>query len=140
MTVFALEEFKIEFDKLKKKNSYATIEKEIISYFFSDNPSQINSGVRLNNSDTVPYIKKRLNGSGGLRIYFLLIILDEKVYLMFVHPKTGSLGYDNISDKSKGWLYKKALNDIESNNLFLLTVVNDELKFDKQPPIKASSK
>jgi hypothetical protein len=130
MTIFALEEFKVEFDKLRKKNSYSTIEQDIVSYFFGDNTSQLSSGVRLNNSHTAPYIKKRLNGRGGFRVYFLLIIKDENIYLIFVHPKSGSLGYDNVSDKSKVWLYKKALKDIETENLYLVTVNDNELIFD----------
>jgi hypothetical protein len=36
-----------------------------------------------------------------------LIIKDEKLYLMFVHPKTGALGSENITDESKAYLYKK---------------------------------
>lgn len=90
------------------------------------------SGARLNNSDDTPYIKKRLNGSGGFRIYFLLVIIKDNVYLMFIHPKTGSLGYDNINDASKALLYKKVLECIKKNNLFKVSVENEKLVFEKQ--------
>ena len=33
---------------------------------------------------------------------------------MFVHPKTGSLGYENITDDSKAYLYKKVLECIKT--------------------------
>lgn len=33
MKIFCLEEFKIEFEKLKNKKSYNSIEKDIIGYF-----------------------------------------------------------------------------------------------------------
>jgi len=46
---------------------------------------------------------------------------------MFVHPKTGSLGYDNITDESKAALYKKVLTCIESNDLYKIEL-NDEGK------------
>lgn len=89
-------------------------------------------GTRLNNSDDIPYIKKRLNGSGGFRIYFLLVIKDEKIYLMFLHPKTGSLGYENTTDESKALLYKKVLESIKSNNLYRITLDKKSLVFKKQ--------
>ncbi len=132
MNIFCLEDFKIEFEKLKKKNSYSTIEKDIIEYFFNKDIQELMSGTRLNNSDTTPYIKKRLKGSGGLRVYFLFIIKEEKLYLMFLHPKTGSLGYENITDESKAFLYKKVLECIKNNNLFMILVENNKLVFDKQ--------
>src|SRR5882757_11254341 len=106
MTILCIEDFKVEFEKLKKKNSYSSIEKDIVDYFFDREIQELKSGARLNNSDDIPYIKKRLNGSGGFRTYYLLVIKNEIVYLMFVHPKTGSMGYDNITDDSKALLYK----------------------------------
>jgi len=132
MEIYCLEDFKVEFDKLKKKNSYCSIESDIIFYFFDKEASQLMSGTRLNNSDETPYIKKRLNGSGGFRIYFLLIVKHEKIYLMFIHPKTGSLGYENITDESKALLYKKVLESIKSNNLYKVTIENNNLIFTKQ--------
>ena len=90
MDIFCLEDFKVEFEKLKGKKSYSSIEDDIIKYFFGKNAQELSSGVRLNNSRETPYIKKRINGSGGFRFYYLLIIKDEKLYLMFVHPKTGA--------------------------------------------------
>jgi hypothetical protein len=132
MTILCKEDFKLEFEKLKKKNSYSSIEAEIINYFFDKNIQELVSGTRLNNSDTTPYIKKRLKGSGGFRIYFLLIIKDENLYLMFLHPKTGSLGYDNITDDSKALLYKKVLESIKTKNLFILTIEKEKIIFTKQ--------
>lgn len=74
MTILCLEDFKLEFEKLKKKNSYSSIETDIREHFFNKNIQELISGTRLNNSDTTPYIKKRLKGRGGFRFYFLLII------------------------------------------------------------------
>ena len=132
MTILCLEEFKVEFEKLKKKNSYSSIEKEVIEYFFDKDLQQLKSGTRLNNSDDTPYIKKRLNGSGGFRTYYLLIIKNETVYLMFVHPKTGSLGYDNITDESKALLYKRVLECIKTNSLYEVKVENAKIAFKKR--------
>jgi len=61
-----------------------------------------------------------------------LIIKNEKVYLIFLHPKTGSLGYENIIDDSKALLYKKVLECIKSNNLYEVVVDNNKLDFKKK--------
>lgn len=79
MKILCLEDFKIGFEKMRKKNSYSSIEKDIIDYFFNRDIQELTSGTRLNNSDITPYIKKRLKGSGGFRVYFLLIIKEEKL-------------------------------------------------------------
>jgi len=37
MDIFCLEDFKNEFDKLKEKKAYRTLEEDIIDYFFNKN-------------------------------------------------------------------------------------------------------
>lgn len=128
MKIRCLEEFKVEFDKLISKKSYKSIEKEIIKYFFNKSSEDLCSGVRLNNSNDIPYIKKRLKGSGGFRVYFLLLIKDNCVYLMFVHPKTGTYGSSNITDESKAYLYKKVLESIKNNDFYSLELNDSKEK------------
>jgi hypothetical protein len=111
---------------LKSKNSYKTLEQEVIDYFFEKTAEELCSGVRLNHSIEVPYIKKRLGGRGGFRVYYLLVIKNESLYFMFVHPKSGSAGAENITDESKAFLYKKVLECIESNDLYRMDL--DESK------------
>lgn len=133
MELYCLEDFKVEFDKLKSKKSYKTIEQEIINYFFGKTIEKLCSGVRLNHSIDAPYIKKRLSGRGGFRVYFLLLIKNNSLYLMFIHPKTGSKGSDNITDESKAYLYKKVLACIQSEDLYKLSLYESKkkIKFDK---------
>ena len=132
MNIFCLGDFISQFQKLQKKKSYSSIEDDIIGYFFNKEIHQLTSGSRLNNSDGTPYIKKRLSGSGGFRVYFLLIIKKNNLYLMFLHPKTGSLGYENITDDSKALLYKNVLESIKTKNLYEVTIENNKLVFTKQ--------
>lgn len=133
MEIFCLEDFKDEFDKLKVKNAYRTLEKDIIDYFFNKTIQDLNSGTRLNNSDETPYIKKRLRGSGGYRVYFLILIKKENIYLMFIHPKTGPDGAENITDESKSALYKKVLASIKTKDLYkvALNKTQDSILFEK---------
>jgi len=128
MNIFCLKRFKDAFDKLSKKNSYKELEKQLIDYFFNKEISLILNGTRLNNSVNKPFIKKRLEGSGGFRIYFLALIKNENIYLMFVHSKTGSEGSDNITPESKALIYKEVLECIKSNNLYKLNLSKDGSK------------
>lgn len=126
MNFYCIEDFKVEFEKLIAKNSYKSIELEIIEYFFTKSAEELRAGVRLNNSDEQPYIKKRLKGRGGFRVYYLLLIKNDNLYLMFVHPKTGSLGADNITDESKAYLYKKVLECIKSSELYRIELSDNK--------------
>jgi len=128
MKIYCLDDFKVEFEKLISKKPYRSLQKEIINYFFGKNVQELSSGTRLNGNSTNPYIKKRLKGSGGFRSYFLLILKNEDLYLMFVHPKTGPMGSSNIDDESKAYLYKKVFNCIKSDDLYVLSLDNSKKK------------
>lgn len=136
MEIYCIEDFKVEFEKLKSHKSYKSIQSDLIGYFFNKPIQNLLSGTRLNNSDETPYIKKRLNGSGGLRLYFLVIIRDSCLYLMFVHPKTGKWGAENINDESKAYLYKKVLECIKKKDLYKLVLnpTQIELTFERVKP------
>jgi len=70
MDLYCLEDFKVEFEKLKSKKSYKTIEQEIINYFFGKTIQELYSGTRLNHSIDSPYIKKRIGVEGDLDSIF----------------------------------------------------------------------
>ena len=139
MLIYCLEDFKVEFDKLQGKKHYRTLQQDIIDYFFNKSIKDLNSGTRLNNSDKTPYIKKRLRGSGGYRFYFLLLIKEEIVYLMFFHPKAGPAGAENITDESKSLWYKKVLSCIQTNDLYeqSLNEAQDSIVFEKLDIVKS---
>lgn len=127
MQIFCIEDFKDNIRKLTSKKSYRNIEEDIIEYFFnSEDIQDLRSGTNLNQCNDRPYIKKRLKGSGGYRIYYLLILIDNNVYLMFIHPKTGSVGMDNLSKKTINDLYRKVYDCIKSNDLYLVEPSSDK--------------
>lgn len=133
MNIYCLERFKVEFEKLKNKKPYKNLEKELVEYFFGKNTADLCNGTRLNNSDTEPFIKKRLVGSGGFRLYFLVIIKNDCLYLMFVHPKTGPEGADNIKAESQALIYKEVLECIKNQDLYELSISenSDFIVFEK---------
>ena len=133
MDIFCIEEFKSAVESLKKHKPYRELEKDVINYFFDKTSTEISSATLLNNNTTTPYLKKRLNGSGGFRSYYLLLIKDDKVYLMFIHPKSGPQGSSNITDEAKAKFYKRVLEAITTNELYSVScnAKRTELVFEK---------
>ncbi|RZK47837.1 MAG: hypothetical protein EOO99_12140 [Pedobacter sp.] len=121
MNVFCTPEFKKEYEKLSKNKSYQYLGKEIIKAYFDKKMDDCLSGVRLNGHSPNPFINKRLEGSGGSRLYILLVIAKDNAYLTFVHPKSGSAGYENISDDKKAELLDNVYNCITADDLYQVT-------------------
>ena len=109
MDFFTTEEFIIEVTKLLKSKSHFDCEIEIISSILSSNIEQIKNiackriGGDANKS---PFLRKNVetsNGgkSGGYRLYFWLMVQDEDVFLLFIHPKKGRYSSPNITPKKQ---------------------------------------
>lgn len=129
MNIYCIEDFKRNVERLARNKSYSTLQKDIIEYFFNGkNIHEVKSGTRLNNSDDIPYIKKRLSGSGGYRVYYLLVFVKDSIYLMYVHPKTGSMGSENLTRETISSLYKKVYECIEANDLYLVQASEDKTR------------
>jgi hypothetical protein len=118
MKFFCTVLFKETIESLSGKKPYRNIIAEVSDYFHNKSIQEICSGTRLNNSDTAPYIKKRLNGSGGYRLYFLILIQKENVCLIFIHPKTGPDGSENITDSVKAQSTKMYWKQLKAKNCF----------------------
>jgi hypothetical protein len=119
--LYCIQEFKDAVEKLRNKKPYRGFETEVIEYFFEKKIEEISSGTNLNQSLTTPYIKKRLEGRGGYRLYHLLIIKDNKAYLLYIHPKTGPDGMENIPHKERTGLLKVVYDAITNNNFYSLS-------------------
>jgi len=134
MNIYCINRFKNEYEKLISLKKYRTLEQSLIDYFFNKNICDLMSGVRLNNSNLTPFIKKRIEGSGGYRLYYLLLIKEDNLYLMFLHPKTGRYGASNIDTKSIRIIYKEVLECIKTDDIYELSLDSEgiEIIFIKQ--------
>jgi hypothetical protein len=130
MAVRCTETFYKEINKLKKNNSYRSIETDIFDYLFNSSIDTIKMGSsRLNGSNESPFIKKRIDGSGGYRLYLLVQINKEDILLSFLHPKTGSLGFENINDAYKLAIYKDAVSSLKNNNYYVITYEDEIVNY-----------
>lgn len=121
MKLYCTPEFRKEYEKLIKNKSYRGMGKEIISIYFDKDIKDCLHGTRLNGTSPNPFIKKRIQGSGGSRLYLILILKKDSAYLAFIHPKTGSAGSDNITEDKQAELINTVYNCIENNDLFEVT-------------------
>lgn len=116
MNVFCLSRFETEFNKLIRKPSYKNLPELLCKHFAGKAIEDIQSGTLLNANSEIPFIKKRLGGSGGYRLCYYVIVLNGNVFLTGVHAKSGSMGFSNYSDAA----YKKMKDDfaeaIKSSN------------------------
>lgn len=132
MEIHCTPEFKAEFEGLLKKKSYYSIQAELIAYFFGRKKAEdLMSGTNLNNNLSTPFIKKRLGGRGGYRVFYLLIINKEKVCLGFVHPKTGSQGYARISDKKTKEVYNSIIEAIKESKTLKMEAQSGVIVFNE---------
>lgn len=130
MSVFCTEKFKSEYKSLIKKKSYSSLTSLLYNFFFTyQDIEEIKSGTRLNGHAQSPLIKKRLAGSGGFRVYYYLLVVEEDIFLMYVHPKTGKRGADNVSREAIAKLYKDILNHINDKNLYEMLWVDKNGRF-----------
>lgn len=133
MNIYCTIEFKDEFNKLMRKNSYKTLEAATIAYFFAQDLTieDLKSGVNLIKNQDNPFIKKRINGSGGFRCYYYVKTDQKSVYIVFVHPKTGKFGYENTSTGKRKELIKNLIQCIKSNELLILKSKAGKLEFEE---------
>lgn len=118
MKCFCLNIFKEEYEKLSRKNSYKNIGKEMYENFFNKKFSEIEGqGIKLNTGSKYPFIKRRIRGRGGYRFYYLMLVMDEKIYFAFLHPKTGSEGSENLKKEFIKKYLKEVLEAIKTDKL-----------------------
>src|SRR5690554_7988835 len=93
MNIFTTKEFISEVQKLLKNKAHANCEKDIIESIFKKTIDEIKSiGTKRlgGHPEKNPFIRKRIGSektgkSSGYRLYFWLFIIEENVYLMFIH-------------------------------------------------------
>ncbi len=126
MKIYCTPDFKSRIEKLSKNKSYKNINTCVGDHFFLErNENKFKNGSNLNSSQKFPFIKARLEGSGGYRVYYYYyFIMDERIYLSYIHPKTGSKGISNIGNKFKSDLIANTAKHISENKLLF------ELKYD----------
>lgn len=127
MKLFCTKEIVDSIKKLEKNNSYKDLRRELYLFFINAKKSNsYYSGTRLNGSSPNPFIKKRLEGSGGYRLYFYIILTKKTLILSSIHPKTGKEGRENLSSFEIKKSQENCLRGLEGNDLFTINLNDTE--------------
>ncbi len=73
MEIYCLPEFRKEYDKLCKNNSYSYLTQEIIDCFSDMNFADCLIGININQSNITPFYKRDIGGRGGFRLYYIAV-------------------------------------------------------------------
>lgn len=137
MPVFITEGFVVAVNQLLKSSSHQDCELEIIKHIFNSsiNDIKLNGCKRLGGDpNKSPFLRKRIETtntgkSSGYRLYFWLMIEEENVYLLFIHPKTGRRAGTNLTDEKQKELVKTFIY-YRKNNLFTqVELQNDKIVY-----------
>ncbi len=120
MEVCCTPEFEEQLEKLSKNKSYASLGAELAAAYCGVTFEQASTGDLLFPMPGLSFIKKRLAGRGGYRVYVLAVVREERVYLGFVHPKTGRYGADNVTTVRKAAILKEIQAAIATGQLYRL--------------------
>lgn len=99
MDFFCTDLFKKEYEKLIKRNSYNDLESILCVLFSKTLYTEVISmrGSSLYGPEHLAFYKKRVFKPSEYRLYFVGDTEEEKIYCYFIHPKRGTLGYENIN-------------------------------------------
>lgn len=117
MKVYCTAEFREILEKLSRKKPYSTLMAQVMAQYCNTTYARACTGDPLSVFPNAIYLKKRLEGGGGYRVYVLGIVKDDAIYLVYVHPKTGPDALANVSMEKKKALLKNVLAVIKSKTL-----------------------
>lgn len=118
MNIFCTPSIKIDIDAFSKKGSYKNLKKELFLFFNLIIKGNKSYGLKLNGSSPNPFYKKRINGSGGYRIYYYAFEIKGFIFLVALHPKSGKKGKSNLSAGEIKEAQESFISCYESKNYF----------------------
>jgi hypothetical protein len=133
MVICCTRAFKDEFDKLIKNNSYSGITIALKDYLKVDTLADLAGGDLLNRSPQFPFLKDRIEGSSGFRIYQFLHYKSDRAVLGYIHPKTGAKGRQNTTVNERKDILNQITQSIKSNDLLYLSLIDDGITFKDKP-------
>lgn len=121
-----------EYHKLLKVNAYRwTLPEDMYEFLNHDDPEYFRKGSLLNGNDGFPFVKTRIKGRGGYRVYYFIIYKDDQVILTLLYPKTGQYGAENADKNYLKTLMKDMIEDKKANKLLTIALdhENKSIKF-----------
>jgi len=117
----------------KPKNGMSSCKKDLCDLFSQLDQNQfIEIGADLKASKNgilkkirFPNSQKSIGKRGGNRLIALLLTQTNEFIFLYVYPKTGRFGKDNVNDKELAFFLQNYLSDRENGKLIFLGNQND---------------
>jgi len=106
-----------EFNWVYLKNNHNYLVNLLFEEFNTIDIDGLKLGTNLLPTNGIYFIKRRIAGSSGYRIYYVFDEKNRKVYFSFIHPKTGLEGIANIGDKFKKSDFNYIFDAVKKNDL-----------------------
>lgn len=105
MRVFMSPTFIKEVRKLLKSKDHADCEQVIIESIYNRTLEEVIQGgttKKLGGGPDTPFVRRRMQSQGkgksaGYRLYLWAFKIEDDIYLLYIHPKTGRRSAANIS-------------------------------------------
>ena len=136
MRIFMSPTFIEEVRKLVKSKDHADCEKTLIESVYSKTLDEIIQGgaaKKLGGTPDTPFIRRRLQGQGtgksaGYRLYLWAFRLENDIYLIYMHPKTGRRSAVNISSDYQKELVREFKKFRDAGDMVLTKLSKDGSK------------
>lgn len=144
MSVFVTEEFISEVKLILKSDSHQDCENSLIESIFKPKIDEVkhNGCKRLGGDpNKSPFLRKRIESEGsgkssGYRLYFWLLVLEENIYLMYIHPKTGRRSGTNLTEEKQKELVKTFISSRKNNSFIQVELQDDKIVYTSPKKIK----
>lgn len=114
--------------KMEKKPSYSNL--RLLFYGFIKSHETAESwkvGSLLNRGAEWPFVKGRIAGRSGYRIYYLILIKQDEVIISAIYPKFGSLGINTLGHEARNAAYSDSILAYKSRDMRLV-IIDDKNK------------
>lgn len=142
MDIFVTNEFILEVKSILKTNSHSDCEIELINAIFTKNIEEIkqNGCKRLGGDpNKSPFLRKRIESAGtgksaGYRLYFWLMVIEENIYLLYIHPKTGKKSGSNLKTEKQKELVNTFINSRKDSTFLKVELKNNKIIYSNDDP------
>lgn len=136
MRVFMSPTFIEEVRKLVRSKDHIDCETVLIGSVYNKTLTEViqgGSAKKLGGSNDTPFVRRRLQRmgkgkSGGYRLYLWAFKIEEDLYLLYMHPKTGRRSAINISTEYQKELVVEFKKFRESGEMVLTQLSKDGSK------------
>ena len=136
MKVFCTGNFLSIINNLEKKNNYSNILIDVCLYFSDKNIEELHitkdilrnsPGISSINKYRIPNSSIGIGKRGSYRCISMCNVKNDKIFIDFIYPKTGSEGSDNVTKEGIKEIAINITNSIQSGDIYEVDLKNEQI-------------